>query len=354
MKRFRFVFSVVMIMMAIVFNFCKTEDNPDTVIQKKCAWVSGRPDSTGYGMILYSDDGGENWVRQGEGNPSLLGVHVLDVWAVDDQIVWAVGSKNVILKTIDGGKTWMQVQAPANNPDTELSSIYIVNQTDIWISGSGGSVYHSTDNGNTWTMFDQTFFHNGFMQGIWAITPQKVYVVGSFGNAGRRGFIGYTSDGGATWDSVSPSNNYNKHQWIGVTSSQNTIVVYGLTAHLMASTDGGTTWKNDSLRAGGGNGGGDINDFIMINPQTWWAAIDMGQIFLTNDGGSSWVSQETYQGSAFMLGIDALDSQFALAIAKGANWPPFGRIMKTVDGGTNWEVKKSYKSFLTKVSFIKQ
>jgi len=96
MKYFRFLFSVMMIMMAISFNSCIKNDDPVPDELKKYAWVAGSVDSTGYGMILYSADGGENWERQGEENPSLLGVHVLDIWAVDDQTVWAVGSGNVI------------------------------------------------------------------------------------------------------------------------------------------------------------------------------------------------------------------------------------------------------------------
>ncbi len=355
MKRFRFLFSVLMIMMALLFNFCKTDDNPVTVEREKYAWVSGDMDSTGYGQIFFSADGGENWVRQGEGSQSLLEVDIHDIWAVDEQTVWAVGSRNTILKTVDGGNNWVQVQAPANNPSTMLVSICIINRTTILISGSGGSVYRSTDNGNTWTMFDQAFFHNAMMKGIWAITPQKVYVVGGYGSTyPQRGFIGVTSDGGATWDSVSSSGDYNRNQWIGVTASQNTIVVYGVKSHYMASTDGGTTWKNDSLGAGGGGGGADINHLVMVSPEIWWGAFDMGQVCLTTDGGSSWVSQLEDQGGAYMFGIDASNSQFALAIAKGAVWPKYGRIMKTVDGGTNWEIKKNYRAFLTKVTFIKQ
>ena len=355
MKYFRFLFSVMMIMMAISFNSCIKNDDPVPDELKKYAWVAGSVDSTGYGMILYSADGGENWERQGEGNPSLLGVHILDIWAVDDQTVWAVGSGNVILKTRDGGKTWVQVQAPANNPDTELNSICIVNRTSIWISGSGGTVYRSNDKGNTWTMFVPSFFHNNFMGSVWAISPQKIYVVGAaLGNGLERGFISCTKDGGATWDTISPSADYNRHQWIGVTSSKNTIVIYGVKSHYIASTDGGTTWKNDSLQIAGGGGGADINHLMMLNPQTWWGALDMGHIYLTNDGGSSWISQETNQGNVFMFGIDAWNSQFALAVSRSTRPPLRGSIMKTVNGGTTWEVKQSCSSRLSKVTFIKQ
>ena len=351
MKRFGFLFSVIMIMMAIVLNCCKKEDDPVPSELEKFVWVSGSVDGTGYGMILYSADGGENWERQGEGNPSLQEIDVQDIWAVDDQTVWAIGSRNVILKTLDGGKTWVQVQAPENNPNTFLSSICIVNKTNIWISGSSGTVYSSTDNGNTWTKFDPTFFNNQFMQGIWAITPQKVYVAG---NGQNRGYIFHTTDGGATWDSISPSANYNKNLWLGVTSNKNTIVIYGRASHYIASTDGGIIWKNDSVPSGGGGGPADLNDLFMLNPETWWGAFDFNQFYKTNDGGSVWIPQIIENISMFMFGIDAWDSQFALAVSRNSGMPLRGFILKTVNGGTNWEVKQSYSSRLSKVTFIKQ
>ena len=353
MKRFGYLLSVMM-MVVIVFNCCKKEDNSAPTERKKSAWVAGMVDSTGYGLILFSADGGENWVRQGLGSLSLLGVNVIDIWAVDDQTVWAIGTGNIILKTLDGGQTWVQVQAPANDPGTELMSLCVVNRTSIWISGAGGSVYRSADNGNTWTMFDTAFFHSGGMQGIWAITPQKVYVVGGIGNGQARGFIGRTSDGGATWDSVFPSGDYNSNEWIGVAASGNTIVVYGEKSHYMVSADGGTTWSNDSTAATGGGGGADINHLIMLNPATWWGALDMGNIYLTNDGGSSWIPQETGQGGAYLVGIDAWSSQLALAVGTSVAWPPQGSILKTSNGGTTWEIKQSYKANLNKVTFIKQ
>ena len=355
MKRLGFLFLVMMIMTCIIISCSKKKDNSVSSERKKYAWVAGMKDSTGYGLILYSADSGETWVRQGEGTAALKDIDVSDIWAVDANTVWAVCSGNVILKTLDGGQTWTRVQAPGNIMTKLLSSISIVNKCNIWISGDGGTVYNSTDNGNTWTIFDTTFFHKGLMQGIWAVTPQKIYVAGGIGHKRNyRGFIGYTLDGGITWDSVFPANDYNRNEWIGVTSSGNTIVVYGGKSHYVVSTDGGMTWKNDSLHAGGGGGGADINHMIMLNPQTWWGALDMGHIYLTTDGGSAWTPQGTDQGGEFLVGIDAWDSQLALAVGTQAGWPEHGPILKTSNGGTNWETKHTYNSNLNKVSFIKQ
>lgn len=343
-----------MVVIIIMISCKKKDDEPDPEPKKKYAWVSGDADSTGYGMILFSADGGETWQRQGQGSTALQGINVIDIWALDENNIWATGSKNVILRTNDGGQTWTQVPAPANKSNPELLSISIVNNTNIWISGSGGTVYRSTD-GNSFTQVgDTTFFHNGLMQGIWAISPEKVYVVGGIGAKGERGFIGFTLDGGATWDSIHLENDYNRNEWISVVSSGNTIVVYGGKSHYVVSTDGGTIWMNDSVPAPGGGGGADINHLIMLNSQTWWGAFDMGHIFLTTDGGTTWTDQPTGQGGEFLVGIDTWDSQLALTVGALAGWPPEGVILKTTNGGTLWETKHTYNTYLNKVSCIEQ
>lgn len=356
MKKLAVLFSIVIMAILIIFSCNKKNDDPIPVERKKCAWVAGDMDSTGYGMILYSADSGETWVRQGLGSAALHGISVEDIWAVDENNVWATATNNVILRTINGGQTWSRVQAPANIAIMALMSISIVDNTNIWISGDNGTIYNSTDNGSTWTMFDTTIFHKAGIQGVWALSPEKIYVVGGTGNISERGFIGYTLDGGTTWDSVVPANNYNKNSWIGVTASENTIVVYGGHSHYVVSTDGGTTWKNDSVPGtSGGAGPADINHLIMLNPQTWWGAFDQGQICITTDRGSTWISQQTPQvGGYYMVGIDAWDSHLALAVGTGTSYPVYGPLLKTTTGGILWESKQLCKSGLNHVSFIKQ
>ena len=353
MKRLGFIFSVMVIMTSIILSCSKNNDNSQTLTKKPYAWVAGARDSIGYGMILFSADSGNTWVRQGQGIAALKDIDVWDIWAVDENNVWAVCSDNVILKTIDGGLIWSRVPAPSNDMTTRLSAISIINKTNIWISGSGGTVYNSTDNGNTWIMFDTNFFQNSLMQGIWAVTTQKIYVVGKAGGSVPGGFIGYTLDGGNTWDSVFPANGYNRNEWIGVTASGNSIVVYGGKSHYMISNDGGATWKNDSAPSSGGGGGADFNHLIMLNPKTWWGAMDEGHIYLTTDGGTTWIPQETNEGGSYLFGIDAWDNRLALVVGESNGWPNRGPILQSSNGGANWGLKKVYRSNLSKVSFIK-
>lgn len=348
---------IMIISVFIIMSSCKKDNentNPIPEKKKKYAWVTGTLDSTGYGMILFTPDGGKTWERQGLGTSALQGINVIDIWALNENNVWATGSDNVILRTTNGGQTWSQVQTPVNSSNPELTSISIVDNTNIWISGSFGTVYNSTDDGNTWTMFDTTFFQSAGLQGIWAIDAEKVYVVGNRDSA-TKGFIAYTLDGGTTWDTITPANDYNKWNWIGAVSYGNTIIIYGQRSHYMVSSDDGKTWINDSIPAFKNSNGGDINDLIMLDSQTWWSALDFGKIAFTTDGGENWIKQPTdgTAGGSFLVGIDTWDGQTTLSVGTASNWPQFGPIIKTINGGDSWERIYTCNSPLWKVTFIK-
>ncbi|MFH1160160.1 MAG: YCF48-related protein [bacterium] len=356
MKILSSLLSVFVVATMIITGCSKSSNNNIPVERKKYAWVVGDQDSTGYGMILFSADGGVTWVRQGQGSAALQGIDVVDVFALDENNVWAISSLNVILRTLNGGQTWSRIPGPVHPSYPELMAISIVNHTNLWISGSNGAVYNSIDGGNNWIMFDTTYFHRGGMQGIRAINPQVVYVVGGYGGGTERGFIARTMDGGASWDSITLTDDYNKHEWISVAATDlDHVVVYGVTTHYAYTTNSGTTWINDSLEVGGGGGGADINHLIMLDDQTWWAALDMGHIYLTEDGAASWISQTITpsQGGMFLVGIDAYDRQLALSVGLISGYPPAGSIVRTSDGGNVWEVTYTCKSSLSKVSFIK-
>lgn len=349
------IVSIMLVCSLTIIGCSKNDKNPVDNERKKSAWVSGQIDSTGYGMILYSKDGGDTWVRQGMGLSALNDIHIWNIWAVDDNNVWAIGAENTILKTSDGGKTWPKIQTPVNTANPGLQSLSVVDKTNIWISGDNGTVYNSNNNGNTWTMFDNDFFHKGLMQGICAITPEKVYVVGQLSNGNKRGFIGFTLDGGISWDSVSPANNFNKYKWLGIKSYGDAIVIYGEASRYMFSNDGGTTWKNDSIPTTGNVlGRADFNDLTMINSQTWWGAFDQNQIYITTDSGENWNLQQTNQAGYFMMGIDAWDSQLALSVTSPVSAPFQSPIVKTTDGGLTWKTTHTSKTFLTHISFIKE
>lgn len=356
-KNLTFISLLAMASLFVIPYGCRKKNNePEPApLKKKYAWVVGNEDSTHYGMILFTPDGGDTWQRQGEGSAALQGINLFDVWAVDTNIIWAVGSNSSILKTNDGGKTWVRMAGPQTLSGANLVSISLVGNQDVWISGENGDVFNSKDGGSTWTVFDSNFFHNGLMQGIHAINSQTVYVVGGI-PAGKiyRGFIARTADGGQTWDSIIPENNYNRNEWIGVKASDAVhIVVYGGRSHYVFSDDAGVTWKNDSVPDTGGTDGADINCLTMLDAQTWWGAFDYEGIFITTNSGASWTKQNSViPGGMWLFGIDYYDRNLAVIVAQ-SSMSATGKIMKTSNGGNNWELKYHSRSWLSKVSFIK-
>lgn len=354
--------SLLIISLISVQTGCNNNNDPAPVEKKKYAWVTGSQDTTGYGMILFSPDAGETWERQGFGDPSFNGVDFKDIWAIDEHTVWATGSNNTLIKTTGGRANWEKIELPENTPGNDLGSISIYDKKNIWIVGGNASfstVYSSEDAGASWKLHDSSFFKKINLQGICALSPEKVYVTGSITSRNQeRLFVGYTLNGGNTWDSVPTANLYNEWFGIGIVSSQNTVIVYGGIANYMVSFDQGNTWQHDSIpnTGGGGPGGADINDLIMLDSQTWWGALDLGNIYITHDGGTSWTKQQTPEGptqNSFLVGIDSWDDQLALVAGYAFFYPPESPILKTSDGGKTWESKYTTTSELWKVSFIK-
>jgi len=356
MKKIAVLITLLAIGMLIIVGGCKKDDSP-TEEKKKYAWATGKIDSTGYGTILFTSDAGETWARQGIDNPAFEGVEFSDIWAIDENTVWATGSKNTILKTTNGGLNWVKVTPPAQIPEAGLGCINIYEKNNIWISGAVGGtgiIYRSTDGGNTFTLLDTTYFQRKAIQGVLATGPGQVYATGGDIDRGETGFISNSTDNGITWDSIVLDDNYNKWEWISVVSFENTIVVYGGKGRYTVSTDGGTSWNNDSIPIGGVNGA-DINYLKMIDAQTWWAACDLGNVWKTSNGGDHWTQQSVPDEvkNSFMVGLDIWDRDIALMVASGFH-PPFdGPILKTKNGGDQWEKVYTADAPLWKISFIR-
>nr|NQU89958.1 hypothetical protein [Bacteroidota bacterium] len=122
----------------LIFTSCKKTTTPETPANTKVvAWAVGLQDTNSVGMILYTDDAGDTWRRQGD--PAMFqGIDVINVWAIDQQNAWIICSGNKIFRTLDGGSTWIPVLAPAIPGDPGLAGISILNNTTIWISGEHG------------------------------------------------------------------------------------------------------------------------------------------------------------------------------------------------------------------------
>jgi hypothetical protein len=100
-------------------------------------WVVGD-----HGTILYTQDGGENWLIQ----VSQTEAHLSGVYFVNSITGWAVGEQGVILSTNDGGEVWK----PQTQDKTNLWSVYFGDAKTGWVTGENGTILFTLDGGKTW------------------------------------------------------------------------------------------------------------------------------------------------------------------------------------------------------------
>ncbi len=107
--------------------------------------------------------------------------------------VVAVGERGHVLHSVDAGRTWTQVQAPAS---ANLTAVYFADAKNGWAVGHAQTILRTQDGGDTWVLshFEpeeaEPFLDVSFGDGL------RGLVVGAYG------VIYSTTDGGSVWSHV--------------------------------------------------------------------------------------------------------------------------------------------------------
>ena len=149
------------------------------------------------GKVMKTDDGGETWIGvdidpnfTGAGFNNLFGIHFLN-----EDVGWLVGYAGTIAMTTDAGQNWAISYGAA-----ELQDVYGIDPSTAWVVGSEGTIIVTTDGGKTW--IDQTVPTNENLNAILFIDEKVGWAVGD------KGVIVHTTDGGVTWSEYpSPTRN---------------------------------------------------------------------------------------------------------------------------------------------------
>lgn len=177
----------------------------------------------------------------------------------------------------DDGATW----APGEDfGEEEVDSLGFAGNDTVY-AGTYGYIHKSVDNGQTWIQ-RTTPYNSDYYVSLAFPGPDQV-VTGSYYN----GFIGYSSDGGATWgytsDYVLNGNSY----IYGLASNGNGVVVAGTkdSGEVFVSSDSGATW-------GSGFQLGASTEVYTIayspNGSFYAGTDDDGKIYSSLDNGATW------------------------------------------------------------------
>jgi photosystem II stability/assembly factor-like uncharacterized protein len=220
-------------------------------------------------------------------------------------------SNDSLLATLDGGKTW--ISRTASLPAHEaLKSIYFLDGRTLFLSGSGGLILKSSDGGATWATLSAHTFPD--VVNFDFPSPAIGYA------ACVSGSVLKTVDGGLSWSNLAT----------GVVAAVRGVVFpsvdtgFGLAgSNLLKTTDGGATWVIRFLEQA---------DFIALRRAGSRGLVALGatgHALRSDDGGVTWRPLAVPQGEVI---ADLAFRDSTAGYAGGQN----GTVLRTMDGGASW------------------
>ncbi len=249
----------------------------------------------------------------------------------------AVGESGTILKTIDGGFTWQNINTCFPN---NLNGISFYDATHAVAVGDGGQIIVTEDGGNTWT----THWLPGIQFNLYAV---DVSPDGKGIATGQHGTILYTSDGGYSWSVV--QEDQTGSGWSVLRFNENVTYVFGTgtaSNRIYQLFDNQVANVYDFMvNYQGGNLEGLIYDGYLFNNET---IVTVGHIvFYPNYYGTITSRQDMYAPvweSCFTMeacqfrGVDFIGNH-GIAVGGSAGYEPDrGIIVETNDEGFTWNV----------------
>ena len=189
------------------------------------------------------------------------------VSAVNDQVVWASGTKGTYLRTVDGGTHWTAAVVPGAE-SLDFRDVQGVDADTAYLlsigKGATSRIYKTTDGGAHWTLSLQNADAEGFFDEMAFWNPRHGILVGD--QVDGQMVVMTTEDGGATWQRVKmppalPGEGAFAASGTGITVLGDRDVWIGTggknAARVYHSADAGRTWSVAStpIRADGDDAG---------------------------------------------------------------------------------------------------
>jgi len=104
----------------------------------------------GNGRLLRTSDGGQTWVRLSK-LAEEVARNCTSINFVDSKSGFIVGLRGLLLSTVNGGVTWTPQNAGTN---LDLYKVVAANRKQIWVSGQKGTILETSDGGGVWRRVD--------------------------------------------------------------------------------------------------------------------------------------------------------------------------------------------------------
>ncbi len=281
------------------------------------------------------------------GNALIFAVH-----AVSDRIVWASGTAGTIMRTLDGGSTWIARPVPGGD-SLQFRDIHAFSADTAFAlaigNGEASRIYRTIDGGNTWREQFRNTDTAAFYDCFTFLDASRAIV---FGDAAHgRTHVLRTTDGGERWTLLPQSAVPAPLEGEGAYAASGRCVVHagesvyiatgGPGSRLFVSTDGGQSFalrETPFVRsASAGTSGLDFRDALhgigvagdMTNLRGDTAS---AVVAVTADGGLTWTLRSRPALPGALTGVTWVPGAGdGTAVAAG-----FGGVFSTQDAGRTW------------------
>jgi photosystem II stability/assembly factor-like uncharacterized protein len=258
---------------------------------------------------------------------------VSDIQMVNATIGYALGYNGTVMKTSDGGKTWIEKLNYLSSGNFRAGNdIFMVDENIGYLVGGTGTAYKTTDGFNSlvnlmdWGSPTQITERN--LHGVHFIDQNKGFACAYVG-----GDILGTTNGGNTWRLLTPQENpcYDAcYLTEMVFTSPDTGFVAGTS--IQRTTDGGATWKIIYNKL---NLNSVLNDIFFLNSRLGWAVGTNDSLLRTTDGGTTWSPMQLPVKNLDLFSI-AFVSATEGVIWAGVKADGSSKVFRTENGGTTW------------------
>jgi photosystem II stability/assembly factor-like uncharacterized protein len=276
------------------------------------------------GRIIRTGDGGDTWVEEESGTFQRLSAVSMSSTTTGT----AVGQDGLVIRTDDGGATWIRQTPGIAASLFDIS--HIDDQTAVAV-GAGGTVIRTVDGGLNWESLQ-----SGVSLDLMTVCfPDRdtgwIGVKGDW-NSEETTHLLRTIDGGDTWTEFdtgygSSINRIDDIDFYDQNTGALTLYVCSVptcACMILWTSDGGDTWD---LSTWCGNEGSGFPGLSFFDASTF--VYGASSFRRTTDGGATWTALPTYLFDR-IYAIDSGLSGFGLAVG------PSGVVLKTADYGASW------------------
>lgn len=213
------------------------------------------------------------------------------VKAVSNSVAWAAGSAGRVLRTTNGGSSWVAVTNPSSFDNTNIEALD-ANTAFVIANGTDDArLYRTVDGGSSWTLVYQVTAAGAFLNVIKMFDVNNGYMQGDAIGSPLKYVLVHTTNGGTTWTTA---------------------------ADLAPGVSTEYGWNNS---------------MFWLNDQRGWFGTNNSRIYYTTNSGANWISGATSMLESPSIFFKSTTTGLA-GINAASNATP--TIARSTNGGAGW------------------